>query len=163
GIDANHPALAGGILPGYDFVRDQAGIPADTQDLNQSTAAILEGSGNGTIFRAARVNQSTAAILEQSTAAILEGRGLLPPAFGHGTMVAGLVRLVAPTASIMPLRAFTSDGSATTADILSAIYFAVDHGANVINMSFSLTATSDEVLRALNYAYENNVIAVASV
>ena len=161
GIDDRHPALAGGIVPGYDFIRDQNGIPSDTQDLAQSTAAILEGGDTGGVFRAARVNQSTAAILEQSTAAILEARGL-PPAFGHGTMVAGLVRLVAPSASIMPLRAFTSDGSASTADILSAIYWAVDHGANVINMSFSMVAPSDELLRALNYANDSNVIAVAS-
>ena len=30
----------------------------------------------------------------------------VPVAFGHGTMVAGLVHLVAPTAKIMPLKAF---------------------------------------------------------
>lgn len=161
GIDATHPALVGGIVPGYDFIRDEAGIPSDLTDLSQSTAAILEGGPREGVFRSALVNQSTAAILEQSTAAILEGEGL-PPAFGHGTMVAGLVRVVAPTAQIMPLRVFTNKGSATTFDIVRAIYWAVDHGANVINMSFSLGTASEELLRALNYANEHDVTLVAS-
>ena len=62
----------------------------------------------------------------------------MPVAFGHGTMVAGLIHLVAPTARIMPLKAFRADGTSTLADILRAIYFAADNGARVINMSFSL-------------------------
>src|SRR5262249_41072068 len=90
-----------------------------------------------------------------------EGGGL-PPALGHGTMVAGLVRLAAPTAQIMPLRAFTNDGAASEFDIVRAIYWAVDHGANVINMSFSLLAQSEELLRAVNYANDHDVICVSS-
>jgi subtilisin family serine protease len=161
GIDASHPALAGGVVAGYDFLLDQPGIPSDSSDLSQSTAAMLESLPGSGVFRAAYVNQSTAAILEQSTAAILEASGL-PAAFGHGTMVAGLVRLAAPTANVMPLRVFSNDGSATTFDIVRAIYYAVDHGADVINMSFSLAAPSEELVRALNYANEKKVIAVAS-
>jgi subtilisin family serine protease len=38
----------------------------------------------------------------------------------------------------MPLRAFGTDGSGTSFDIASAIHFAVDNGARVINMSFRL-------------------------
>ena len=64
----------------------------------------------------------------------------LPHAFGHGTMVAGLVHVVAPTASIMPLKAFSADGSSNLFDIERAIYYAVDHGAKVINMRFSMDA-----------------------
>jgi subtilisin family serine protease len=109
----------------------------------------------------AQLNQSTAAILEQSTAAILEAEPL-PSGFGHGTMVAGLVHLVAPTAKIMPLRVFRADGTGDIYDVVRAIYYAVDHGATVINMSFSLTAWSDELVRALNYAANHRVICVAS-
>src|SRR5438477_6523885 len=109
GIDVNHPALAGAIVSGFDFIGNQVAITSDLGSVSQSTAAILEGARIGEPMQAARVNQSTAAILEQSTAAILEGEGL-PPAFGHGTMVAGLVRLVAPTAQIMPLTSFTAAG-----------------------------------------------------
>ena len=99
--------------------------------------------------------------VSQSTAAILEASGL-PAAFGHGTMVAGLVRLVAPTARIMPLTAFAPDGSGDVFNVVRAIYYAVDHGANVINMSFSLADWSAELVRAVNYANEHDVICVAS-
>ena len=161
GIDVNHPALAGAIVPGYDFIRNQVAITSDLGSVSQSTAAILEGERIGEPMQAANVNQSTAAILEQSTAAILEGEGL-PPAFGHGTMVAGLIRLVAPTTQIMPLTAFTADGAGDVFDVVRAIYYAVDHGAKVINMSFSLQNWSAELLRAVNYANEHDVICVAS-
>ena len=149
--------------PGFDFTRDAAGVPSEWGDLSESTAAILEQTPPGSL-RSVIINQSTAAILEQSTAAILEGSGAdVPVAFGHGTMVAGLVHLVAPTARIMPLKAFRADGSSTLADILRAIYFAADNGARVINMSFSLREASDELIRALNYATSRGVICIASV
>jgi subtilisin family serine protease len=160
GIDVNHPALTGAIVPGFDFIRNRVGITSDLDSVSQSTAVILEAEGVGAL-QAARVNQSTAVILEQSTAVILEGEGL-PAAFGHGTMVAGLVRLVAPTAQIMPLTAFTADGGGDVFDVVRAIYYAVDHGANVINMSFSLQNWSAELVRAVNYANEHDVICVAS-
>jgi subtilisin family serine protease len=159
-IDVNHPALAGAIVPGFDFTRNQAPITSDLESVSQSTAVILEAQGVGEP-QAALVNQSTAVILEQSTAVILEGQGL-PAAFGHGTMVAGLVRLVAPTAQIMPLTAFAADGAGDVFDVVRAIYYAVDHGANVINMSFSLQNWSAELVRAVNYANEHDVVCVAS-
>ena len=45
-------------------------------------------------------------------------------AFGHGTMTAGIVHLVAPTAKILPLKAFSADGSGYLSDVLRAIYYA---------------------------------------
>jgi subtilisin family serine protease len=164
GIDVGHPALSGAIVAGYDFIADQAAITSDTATLQQSTASILEYSSPDASMDPltyAQLNQSTAAILEQSTAAILEGDPL-PDGFGHGTMVAGLVRLVAPTAKIMPLRAFNADGSGELYDVVRAIYFAVDHGATVINMSFSLQQWSEELLKAINYASDHKVVLVAS-
>ncbi|MBI3670669.1 MAG: S8 family serine peptidase [Acidobacteria bacterium] len=164
GVDPRHPVLSPVLLPGYDFTRDVVGSASEMADLNQSTAAILEQSTAAILeqTRVVQLNQSTAAILEQSTAAILEGQQL-PAYFGHGTMVAGLVHLVAPTAQIMPLKAFRADGSAKISDIVRAIYYATDHGAKVINMSFSLPQFSDELMRAINYANRNGVICIAAV
>jgi len=164
GVDPSHPALKSVLTSGYDFTRDLPGPGSEWPDLNQSTAAILEQSTAAILEGSSvvRLNQSTAAILEQSTAAILESNKP-PAAFGHGTMVAGLVHLVAPTAKIMPLKAFNADGSARTSDIVRAIYYAVDKGAKVINMSFSMEQFSDEVMRAINYATRKGVICVASV
>ncbi|PYU30792.1 MAG: hypothetical protein DMG28_17445 [Acidobacteria bacterium] len=163
GVDPDQPLLRSVLIPGYDFTRGIAGRASEMSDLSQSTAAILEQSTAAILeqTKVAFLNQSTAAILEQSTAAILEGQKL-PAYFGHGTMVAGLVHLVAPTAKIMPLKAFNADGSAKNSNILQAIYYATDHGANVINMSFSLAQFSDELMRAVNYATRHGVICVAS-
>jgi subtilisin family serine protease len=58
-------------------------------------------------------------------------------AFGHGTHVAGIVAITAPDARIMPLRTLNPDGSGDLWTQMQALRFAVDHGASVINLSFS--------------------------
>jgi subtilisin family serine protease len=170
GVDAGHPVLAGSLLPGFDFTRDGEGDGSDWPDLDQSMAAILDQSMAAILDQSmaaildgapAMVNQSTAAILDADTAAGLAGR-TLPPAFGHGTMVAGLVHLVAPGAKILPLKAFHADGTSRTSDVVRAIYYAVDHGAKIVNMSFSLETFSDELIKAVNHATRNGVICLSS-
>ena len=164
GVDPSHPALRGVLVPGYDFTRNQPGFASELSDLNQSTVAILDQSTVAILDKkfAAVLNQSTVAILDQSTVAILDGTKL-PDDFGHGTMVAGLIHLVAPTARIMPLKAFNADGSADLSDIVRAIYYAVDNHASVINMSFSSRTSSATLTSALQYAWAHGVICVASV
>ncbi len=160
GVDPSHPALARSLVQGYDFTRNTTLVnetfdldPLAAAKLAQSTVAFLDS-------HAARLNQSTVAFLDQSTVAFLDGK--LPAAFGHGTMVAGLVHLVAPTAKIMPLKAFRADGTSRVPDIVRAVYYAADHGATVINMSFSLSGSSPELAEALEYATSRKVICVAS-
>jgi subtilisin family serine protease len=161
GVDPAHPALQAALVMGYDFTRNQAGLASELADLNPLIAAALaQSSASLTGKTAASVNQSTVAILDQSTVAILDGQ--LPAAFGHGTMVAGLIRRAAPAAKLMPLKAFEGDGTARISDILRAIYFAVNSGAKVINMSFNLSSPSMELYQALAFANSRNVIAVAS-
>jgi subtilisin family serine protease len=77
-------------------------------------------------------------------------------------MVAGVVHLVAPTARIMPLRAFGPDGKGRTSDLLRAVYYATNKGAKVINMSFSRATWSRELKLALDYASVRGVILVGS-
>jgi hypothetical protein len=163
GIDQLNPVLTPYVVPGFDFLHGTAGYASDVADLNQSTAAILEQSTAAILenYQVAVLNQSTAAILEQSTAAILEGNGV-PAYFGHGTMVAGLIHLVAPNSQLMPLKAFAADGTGSEANIIQAIYFATNNGATVINMSFELPQISDAMMKAINYAARNGVICVAS-
>ncbi|HWQ52482.1 MAG TPA: S8 family serine peptidase [Bryobacteraceae bacterium] len=162
GVDPQHPVLATSLAPGYDFLDNQPGWASELASLDQSTVAILDATAESMEGKsAAQVNQSTVAILDQSTVAVLDLEGR-PPAFGHGTMVAGLIHLVAPTARIMPLRAFQSDGSGRLFDVLRAIYYAVDHGARVINMSFSVSAPSRELQQAIIYANSRRVICIAA-
>src|SRR3989442_792291 len=144
-----------GIEPDIDVMLAEA---RPWLKVDQSTASILGTLSHQTIVI---LNQSTASILDQSTASILDTRQV-PRTFGHGTMVAGIIHLVAPTARIMPLKAFEADGTAHLFDILRAIYYAVDHGAKVINMSFSTEQRSAEMKRAINYAVSRGVICVSS-
>lgn len=163
GVDPNHPVLKASLVDGYDFTRNFPGVPNEMDDLTQSTAHILEQSTAHILeAQTAKVlSGSTLALLDQSTAHILEGTPL-PSAFGHGTMVAGIVHLVAPTAKIMPLKAFNADGSTDLCNILRALYYATDHGASVINMSFSFPDASIELQRAIEYAYQQGVLLVAA-
>src|SRR5437660_9637701 len=163
GVDANHPVLTASLVRGFDFTRNLPRIPSAFGDLGQSTASILDQSTASILDQQTIVilNQSTASILDQSTASILDTRQV-PQEFGHGTMVAGIIQLVAPTAQIMPLKAFEADGTASLFDILRAIYYAVNHGARVINMSFSTEQRSAELKRAINYAASHGVVCVSS-
>jgi len=163
GVDANHVALQGVLLPGFDFTRNRRGAN-EFEDLDQSTAGILDQSTAGILDMKTVVtlNQSTAGILDQSTAGILDTT-MLPSDFGHGTMVAGIVHLVAPQAKILPLKAFRSDGTGRLYDVVAAIHYAVRAGANVINMSFDYGQTKSRRLdEAIEYATRNGVICVAS-
>ena len=140
GVDFSQPVLANSLVAGWDFTRN-----------------IANGS------EMADVDQSTDSILDQSTDSILDHvRSKLPSAFGHGTMVAGLIHLVAPAAKLMPVKVFTGAGTATLSNIVSGIHWAVDHGADVINMSFSSTQSSPELHAAIAYANSKGVICVAS-
>jgi len=154
GVDPTHPALAAVLLPGYDFTRNQPGGSELTDFASPAPAPCPS-------CQPAIVNQSSAAVLDQSSAAVLDGN-LQYAAFGHGTMVMGILHLVAPQAQLLPLKAFRSDGTGFLSDIVRAIYFAAQNGANVINMSFDTKTNSPELTNALNYANQLGLICVAS-
>jgi subtilisin family serine protease len=156
-VDYTHPALAGHLIGGADFVR--AG--ATTAGLNQSSAAFLDQSSAAFLDQssAAFLDQSSAAFLEQSAAAAVDAGSA---AHGHGTMVAGILAAVAPGAKIMPIRAFDDQGNGTVWAIKKAIKYAVANGANVINMSFGLTSASKTLENAIAAALKNDVVVVSS-
>ena len=162
GVDPSHPALQGVLLPGYDFTRNQTGA-SELNDLTQSDFPVYPPPpcGSTNCPSPAKVNQSTAAVLDQSTAAVLDGK-VQYAAFGHGTMVMGVIHLVSPTAQLLPLKAFHADGTGNLSDILRAIYYAVQNNASVINMSFDMKTSSPELKNALDYADQLNVICAAS-
>src|SRR5207302_1280168 len=161
GVDPTHPALQSVLLPGYDFTRDQPG-GSELTDIPSSSCPFTSCPPPACPnCSPAKVNQSTAAVLDQSTAAVLDGNDQYA-AFGHGTMVMGVIHLVAPTAQLLPLKTFKADGTGFLSDILRAIYYAVQNNANVINMSFDTQTSSRELENALDYARQNNVIGAAS-
>ncbi len=90
----------------------------------------------------------------------------------HGTHVAGIILgvsqdifaspLTAAKIRIMPLKFLNASGSGSTSDAISAIYYAVRNGANVINNSWGGSAYSQSLHDALAYAYNNRVTIVAA-
>ena len=91
---------------------------------------------------------------------------------GHGTAVAGIIAAeadnsigvagVAPDCRIMNLRAGTSQGLLEEDDVAAAVMYAVENGARVINMSFGDTAITPFLRDVIQFAYQNNVLCVAS-
>jgi subtilisin family serine protease len=152
GIDPNHPAFANVLVPGYDFTRNSAGGSEDND--------VPEWDHSGQ-SQPAHVSQSTMAVVDGNNATTLNGPQYAD--FGHGTMVAGVIHLVAPEAKIMALKAFYPDGSGYLSDILRATYYAVQHNAKVINMSFDFPSYSEEMWIAVHYAEALGVICAAAV
>lgn len=168
GADLSHPALSAALVTGYDFTRDTLGAseladldPTVAAQLMQSSTSILDAQNTLQLNSSALaiLNQSSTSILDQSSTSILDST---LAEFGHGTMTAGIVHLVAPTAMIMPLKAFRADGSSNLSDIIRAIYYAADHGANIVSMSFSMPQSSPGLQAAIQYALGKNVTMVAS-
>jgi subtilisin family serine protease len=162
GVDPDHPVLRDALVPGYDFTRSLPGNASEWDDLlDQRTRAILGQQAGTPLAGATSTLLGGASVIVNSSAPPIDP-ATVPPDFGHGTMVAGVVRRAAPEARIMPLKAFNANGEASLFDVVQAIYYAVDHGAKVINMSFSVGVFSPELLRAVNYAARKGVTCVAS-
>jgi subtilisin family serine protease len=165
GVDPNHPAFTGVLLQGYDFTRNQQGA-SELNDLTPTDFPVFPPTAcsGSTCPQPAIVNQQSAAILDQQSAAILDTNAKYA-AFGHGTMVMGVIHLVAPQAKLLPLKAFKSDGTGYLSDILRAIYYAVQNNAKIVNMSFEFKVSSPdpELQSAINYANQLGVVCSASV
>jgi type VII secretion-associated serine protease mycosin len=138
GVDATHPDLTGQVLPG----KDEIGFGAKRGDIywarhGTGMAAIIAGHGHGS---------------------------------GHDSGVLGL----APQARILPVRVILEDkdsqrrrARSTRGDALpDGIRWAVDHGADVINLSLGDdSATAAPVAAeadAIAYALRKGVVVVAS-
>ena len=89
--------------------------------------------------------------------------GATNAAFGHGTVVAGIIGQIAPNAKIMPLRVLDAEGYGDTTNVVSAIEWAAANGARVINLSLGSLIEDVAVNSAIKAAYvKNGMITVAS-
>ncbi|RTY70333.1 peptidase S8 [Flavobacterium sp. GSP27] len=82
----------------------------------------------------------------------------------HSTKVSGIVSMIAKNNfKIMPL-VISASGDEYDQDIANAIYYAVDNGAKVINMSFGkeFSLYKELVIEALKYAMKRDVLIVHS-
>jgi subtilisin family serine protease len=87
---------------------------------------------------------------------------------GHGTHVAGIIAAennafgvtgVAYNAKIMPVRVLNEIGQGTLTNVANGIRYAVDNGANIINLSLG-GSYSSEIEAAIAYATQRNILVV---
>lgn len=93
-------------------------------------------------------------------------------AYSHGTVTAGYIgatgnnglgsSAINQRVKIMPLMVLDDTGTGYTSDIVAAIYYAVDQGASVINMSLGTYSVDSPLKTAVDYAVANNVVVVAA-
>ncbi len=91
---------------------------------------------------------------------------------GHGTHVTGTLAQstnnalgtagIAFNCSVMPVKVLSKRGVGSYADIADGIYFAVDNGADIINMSLGGAGDSITLRNAVAYAYNQGVTIVCA-
>ena len=124
GVDLAHVDLAGKILPGYDFINNDA-VPQDDFSLSHGT----------------HVAGIAAAITDNAT---------------------GVAGVSWRGRAFLPVKVLDSSGNGTSAGVAEGITWAVDHGAQVINLSLGGPDPSTVLEDAVNYAYEKGVVVVAA-
>lgn len=94
---------------------------------------------------------------------------------GHGTYVSGIIGAesdgqgitgISFGCELMPLKVLDASGvpsgALNTAEIIEALYYAADNGAEVVNMSLGSYWPSDLEQEAVNYAHDKGVVLVAA-
>jgi subtilisin family serine protease len=143
GIDLNHPDLAAAIwtnpneVAGNGIDDDGDGLVDDVHGWNfiNDTANVQDDLGHGT-----HVSGTIGAI------------------GNNGIGVVG----VATGVTIMPLKFIGPDGNGSIDDAVRAIYYAVDHGARVINASWGGSNYSPTLDAAIRYASAHDVVFVTA-
>jgi len=120
GVDANHPDLRGALVPGWNFIGNNAN-PSDDHGHGTAVAGVIAARSNnhvggaGVCWRARHADQ-----------------------------------------------ALDSKGSGDDTLIAAGIVWAVDHGAQVINLSLGGPGSSVELANALAYASAKGVVVLAA-
>ena len=91
----------------------------------------------------------------------------------HGTHITGIIAQstnnliggagVAFQSNIMPVKVLDNTGSGDVSVIVDGIYYAINNGAQIINLSFgSIADPSSTEEEAINYAVENGILVICS-
>jgi subtilisin family serine protease len=91
-----------------------------------------------------------------------DGNGQLDQAAGHGTMLAGIVALFAPKASLMPVTVLDSDGHGTLWAATEGVRYGFKRGARVLNVSFGFSQNAGTLTEAINEASQAGAVVVTS-
>lgn len=84
--------------------------------------------------------------------------GIIGAKINNSEGIAGIAKNV----KIMPLRVFPLDGNAKEESILKALEYAIDHGADIINLSLgsSQFAYSEKYDELIKRAYTKKIVVV---
>ncbi|MEU4163752.1 S8 family peptidase [Actinoplanes sp. NPDC026670] len=174
GVEMDAKVYALGAPSGTDTYRaKQWDIPKihTTEAWQKSTGAgvvvaVIDSGVDGT-------HPDLAANMVSGFDATTDQAGATTDRHGHGTHVAGTIAAVtgnatgvsgvAPDVKIMPVKVLGDDGSGNMSDTAEGITWAVDHGAQVINMSLGGTQQVAAVSNAIKYARSKGVTVVAAV
>lgn len=98
--------------------------------------------------------------------------GTVSDIHGHGTHIAGIIAAasnngigiagVAPDCTLLNIKVADDQGFVTMQSLVGGINWAVENGANVINISLALTQSSPELDEAVKYAWEQGVLVIAA-
>jgi thermitase len=81
--------------------------------------------------------------------------------YGHGTHMAGTIAAIAPGCRLMNVKVADDVGKCQPSVVARGIVWAVDHGAQVINLSLSMKASPD-LEEAVNYAWSQGAILISA-
>lgn len=81
---------------------------------------------------------------------------------GHGTFVAGVVKLVAPASHIYAYRVLDTTGEGDGYNIAAAVLKAIADSCKVINISFGMIGENVALDDALRFARDNDVMVIAA-
>jgi subtilisin family serine protease len=92
--------------------------------------------------------------------------------YGHGTHVAGIIAAndqngtgisgLAPDSRLLNVKVADDRGRCSISALADGIVWAVDHGADVINISIELRETTRKLERAIEYAWTKGAVIVAA-
>jgi thermitase len=92
--------------------------------------------------------------------------------YGHGTHIAGIIAAngdnglgvvgVAPQSLLLNVKVAEDDGRCRASAVAQGIIWAVDNGAEVINVSIEIREPSATLEAAVSYAWENGAIVIAA-
>jgi len=81
--------------------------------------------------------------------------------YGHGTHIAGTIIAIAPECRLMNVKVADDRGRCEPSVVARGIIWAVDHEAEVINISLAMEASPD-LEEAVNYAWSQGAIIIAA-
>ena len=173
GIGLSHPVFAGqlAVNPGEDLDGDGRATPADYNGVDDDGNGFVDDvAGYDFVDRPTNVGPGDV----RQRDPIPDDDDVPAGGRGHGTVVAGIVAGrrdgafvgVAPGVRLVPLRAFTADGTGEDDDIAAAILYAAGGPGraplDVLNLSFGDVYESPLLRDAIAYAVARGVVVVAS-